>query len=98
MQLRVLLTARLMIVAAWASKLYGPCVRREQESMGRDLSLLKFIRYLARHPRIAGSLAGMLEGNAGHEQRTLCASAKYCCYDKRKRANFNQIWDSLSLS
>jgi hypothetical protein len=65
-QLRVLLTARLMLVAAWANNLYGPCVRRVRESSGREVSLLKFIRYLARHPQMAGSLAGMLEGNAGH--------------------------------
>lgn len=97
-QLRILLTARLMLVAAWANNLYGPCVRRVRESQGRELSLLKFIRYLAHHPQMAGPLAAMLAGDTEHEHRTLRAMVKYCCYDKRKRANFNQIWDSQALT
>lgn len=97
-QLRILLTAKLMLVAAWANNLYGPCVRRLRESQGRELSLLKFIRHLARHPRMAGALARMLAGETEHEQWTLRAVARYCCYDKRKRANFNQIWDSQGLT
>jgi len=97
-QLRILLTAKLMLSAAWAHHLYGPCVRRVRESQGRELSLLKFIRYLAHHPQMAGPLAAMLEGDTEHEQRTLRAMVKYCCYDKRKRANFNQIWDSEALT
>jgi hypothetical protein len=97
-QLRILLTARLMLVAAWANNLYGPCSRRVRDSLGRELSLLKFIRYLARHPQMAGSLARILAGDNGHEPRVLGAVARYCCYDKRKRPNFNQTWDSLGLT
>jgi hypothetical protein len=97
-QLRILLTARLMLVAAWANNLYGPCSRHVRDSQGRELSLLKFIRHLARHPQMAGSLARMLAGDTEHEQQTLRAVARYCCYDKRKRPNFNQIWDSLGLT
>lgn len=97
-QLRILLTARLMLAAAWANNLYGPCMRRVRNSQGRELSLLKFIRYLARHPEMAGSLDRMLAGGNGDEEQTLRAVARYCCYDKRKRANFNEIWDSLGLT
>jgi hypothetical protein len=97
-QLRILLTAKLMLVAAWANNLYGPCAKRLRESLGRELSLLKFTRYLVRHPQMAGSLAMVLTADTEDEERTLRAVARYCCYDKRKRANFNETWDSLALT
>lgn len=97
-QLRILLTARLMLIAAWANGLYTLCSRRVRESHGRELSLLKFTNYLARHPQMAGSLARMQEGATGNEERMLNALARYCCYDKRKRANFNETWDALALT
>jgi hypothetical protein len=97
-QLRILLTARLMLAAAWANNLYGPYCQRVRETLGRDLSLLKFTRYLARNPHMAQSLARVLAGDTEREEQTLQAMVKYCGYDRRKRANFNQIWDSLALT
>jgi hypothetical protein len=62
----------------------------------RRLSLLKFIRYLSVGPanflRALRSLSiSDAQARAFHE-----ALVRYCCYDKRKRQNYSELWENLA--
>jgi Transposase DDE domain len=95
-QLRILLKIRLLVIAA-VSNVYGKFERILWLKHQRRLSLLKFINYLAgsitRLTRVIRSLAGDPPETIAVEK----VLAKYCCYDKRKkRKNFNEIWEFLA--
>jgi hypothetical protein len=96
-QLQILLKTRLLLVAAWANTLYGPCLELVRHRHRRELSLLKFTRYLAANPAKAGAIFQLLSGCPDPAEVTRVL-ARYCCYDKRKRRNFNQTWEALALS
>lgn len=100
-QLRILLTVRLMLIMAYTDMLYGPCQRRLKKEAHRELSLIKFIHYLALHPEkivaIRRYLTAVDGGKSAHATRESCLRTrhllvKYCCYDRRKRPNFNTQW------
>ncbi len=98
-QMRVLLHARLLVIAA-AFRLY----RGLEEVLWRQhrarLSLLKFINYLAISPVHLRRVTECLKettGEAGPSKALLKALARYCCYGKRKtRRNFTEIWEELA--
>jgi hypothetical protein len=94
-QLKILLKARLLVIAACASTLYGICGRIILANHGRRLSLLKFMKYLSNPSniiRVVRSVSGTQE-----EMRSIHkALAKYCCYDKRRRLNYLEMWDLLA--
>jgi len=96
-QLHILLKTRLLLVAVWANTLYGPCRALVRHRYRRELSLLKFTRYLAGNPAKTGVIFLLLSGSPDPTD-TSRALARYCCYDKRKRRNFNETWDALALS
>ncbi len=100
-QLRILLTVRLMLIMAYTDMLYGPCQRRLKKVAKRDLSLMKFIHYLALHPAKIIEIHRYLTAVAGGKDEPSTKEAclrianllvKYCCYDRRKRPNFNTQW------
>lgn len=96
LQLAILLKARLLIIAACANIVYGPLERRLLQNHDRRLSLLKFLRWLSQSParviRVLQSVSLSQQANrALHE--TL---ARYCCYDKRKRRHYSDIWHALA--
>lgn len=96
-QLHILLKTRLLLVAVWANTLYGPCLALVRQRHRRELSLLKFIRYLAGNPAKTEVIFQLLSDTAKPEDACR-ALARYCCYDRRKRRNFNETWDALALS
>lgn len=100
-QLRILLTVRLMLIMAHTDMFYGPCQRRLKKETKRELSLMKFIHYLARHPGKIETIRHYLPAVPGAESNPATKQhcmqirkllLKYCCYDRRKRPNFNTQW------
>lgn len=89
-QLRVILTARLIMIVAYANGLFRNCASLIRENHGRELSYLKFTNYLAKTPEMADRLAAAILNPAGHGGNILAVVARYCVYDKRKRPNFSQ--------
>lgn len=69
-----------------------------REATGRDLSLLKFTRYLATKPQRLVSLTAWLAQGAPANSPTCIAPRKYCCYDRRKRLNYHQKQRALGLT
>jgi hypothetical protein len=96
LQMAILLKARLLIIAACANVVYGPLERTLLQNHDRQLSLLKFMRYLSQSP---ARLIRVFQSHSlsKQENRSLHeALARYCCYDKRKRRNYSDAWDALA--
>jgi hypothetical protein len=94
-QLCILLTARLIMIVLCTQYLYHNYCSRICKNYGRDLSLIKFIKYICKNIEKLIPLIVVLQNN----DNTYCEIeeilARYCTYDKRKRCNFNQRFNSL---
>lgn len=94
-QLHILLTARLLIITALTNWLYPKCHDLIKKSHDRQLSLLKFLHYLAMKPEQLPGLVHCLTHPEASPQHSLLMLKNYCCYEKRKRPNFDQSCASL---
>ena len=83
-QLRVLLTARFIMIVVLYQDLFLPLSRLVQATTDRVLSLMKFIRYITRNPDRIPDMMKCTGAKSG-SFRTLL---RYCVYDKRKRPHF----------
>ena len=96
LQLAILLKARLLIIAACANVVYGPMERMLLQNYDRQLSLLKFMRFLSQSParfiRVFQSLSLSNKENRVLHQ----AIVRYCCHDQRKRRNYSDAWHALA--
>jgi len=90
-QLRIILTARLLMITALTNWLYPRCQQLMQKLHGKELSLLKLINHAAKKPEQLGPLAQALQHSSNPCHQLFSALKKYCCYDARKRKNFAQI-------
>jgi hypothetical protein len=83
-QLRVLLTARLIMILLFYHHAYTPLSLKVRQSHRRQLSLMKFMRYIQKNfvalPKILNPRCW--------DALFLDALARYCCYEKRKRQSF----------
>jgi len=83
-QLRVLLTARFIMIVVLYQDLFLPLTRLVQATTDRVLSLMKFMRYITRNlTRIPELLNCTSPHSIGFRALLL-----YCVYDKRQRPNF----------
>lgn len=98
LELNICLTAKLVSITVGMGQLYRRCYERMREATGRDLSLLKFTRYLAQMPQRLISLTAWLMEGASETSPTCIALRKYCCYDKRRRLNYHQKQRALGLT
>jgi hypothetical protein len=96
LQMAILLKARLLIITACTNRVYGTLERTLRQIYDRRLSLLKFMRFLAKSPaRFIQILRSLLLSD--HENRALHETlVRYCCYDQRKRQNYSETWDALA--
>lgn len=83
-QLSVLLTARLIVISLSFSGAYVPlCVNIFQRA-GKQISLMKFMRYVQKHLALLPQMLDPQKWTSG----LLDAIAYYCSYDKRRRNHF----------
>jgi hypothetical protein len=97
LQMAILIKARLLIITACTNLAYGTLERTVRQNYNRQLSLLKFMRFLSKSPtaRFIPLLRSLLSGD--HENPAwLQTLLRYCCYDQRKRPNYSQIWHALA--
>ena len=95
-QMMILLKTRLLLITCATNILHGPLAAVLRNRYKRTLSLLKFMRYLSGGPLVfLRALRSLLPENAQahtfHE-----ALARYCCYDKRQRHNYGDLWEALA--
>ena len=88
-QLRILITARLIMIAVTMKCIFTPASQMIKDKLRRELSIIKLMRYVCCSMT---NICSILE--AIREKETSHAGFKpllnYCLYDKRKRRNFNE--------
>lgn len=93
-QLRIFLTARMIRATVCAQFIYQPASSWLRRHAQRLLSLLKLFRYLSRNPEeIPALLAALAQPKV--PLAIMATLARYCCYDRRRRRNFEQQWQEL---
>ena len=96
-QLHLLIFARLLVITAMTNYLFKRCHDHVWRKFKRHVSLLKFLNYLAKNPDQIPLIYSALEA-ARPDDPALSAIRRYCCYDKRKRQNFMDIYSKLTLT
>jgi hypothetical protein len=92
-QLRVLLTARLIMIVFINQRLYGPLSELVKKKSEKRLSLMKFTRFIRRNIKFIYKILN-IEKSPG---RTLKAIVRYCTYDTRSRPNFENQLEQIIL-
>jgi hypothetical protein len=90
-QLHVLLTARLIAISLSYHGAYAPLCREILRRSNKQLSLMKFMRYLCQNLMLLPQMLNQRSWDDG----LLDAVAYYCTYDKRKRQHFADNCDSI---
>jgi len=97
-QLHVLLAARMTKIVLWTHIVFRPALERVRNDYGRDLSMIKTMRYLVLNPERVPSIVKALRERT-EKMAVLGALAKYCTYDRRrKRPNFIQTKERVLAS
>jgi len=95
-QMLILLKARLFLITCSTNILHRALECSLWRKYRRRISLLKLIGFLAATPanllRALASLCRNDSENLGFHKALL----RYCCYDRRKRKNFSEIWQQLA--
>ena len=93
-QLQILLTARFIMIVIYMHKIFNPWSIRISTKYKREISMIKFIKYLNINPEKTAEL--LLIGKKDNHPKIKIIDEtlmRYCTYDKRKRLNFNQMVD-----
>lgn len=95
-QLKILLMARFIMILLCTQCLFSPCREIIKRKLKKELSLLKFIRYITKNPvKIKDIICDVLN-NSDSIKNQIKVLARYCSYDKRnKRANYELIMNSM---
>jgi hypothetical protein len=96
-QLRILITARLIMSVLVMGNIFTPARLRIREKHGRELSLMKVTRYMSGAFQKWGEIFRAIV-DTSIEQPGLDSLLKYCLYDKRERQNFNEEFADLMTS
>lgn len=90
-QLRVLLTARQIMITFIYQRLFSPLSSMIRKISNRCLSLMKFTRYIRKNVKLIFEFADI----AKVSEKRIQALIRYCTYDQRKRANFEEKFDQI---
>jgi hypothetical protein len=97
-QLRVLLTARLIMIVVCTHYIYHPCYLKIRKNYNRELSMMKLFSYLMKNPEKLIELLSVLQCKSQTSVLIFEVLLRYCTYDKRKRLNSNQLLMKIFLS
>jgi hypothetical protein len=93
-QLRVLLTARLVMITIFYQNIYVPLSLTARHESQRQLSLMKLMRYISQNLEILPNLLNPLGLNA----QMLKTIIRYCAYEKRNRVNFIDKMEKIAAA
>lgn len=92
-QLRVLLTARLIMITFIYQGLFSPLSSLIRKISNKRLSLMKFTRYIRKNIKLIFELSDI----AKVSEKRIKGLIKYCTYDQRKRVDFEAQLDEIIL-
>lgn len=91
-QLRVMLTARLIMTVICIHYIYNPSCLRSKVKSDKQISMFKLIGYLSKNPeKMIALLYRNTSQSTKYNEALDKALLKYCTYDKRIRTNFAQV-------
>lgn len=97
-QLRVILLSRFIIIVVCINIIYSPYYIKVKEISGKYLSLIKLIDYLMLNSDLFLIFMSLTLLNKNNTNLVIYPFIKYCTYDKRKRLNYNQLYEHAFLS
>jgi len=96
-QLSLILYARFIMIIIYIQYIFSPARAIIKKQLKKELSMIKMVRYLIKNTskiiQIVKAIAIYKDKLSYH----LHALARYCSYDKRVRANFEQDFDAAFL-
>ena len=92
-QLRVLLTARLIMIVFIYQRLFAPLFLKIKEISEKQLSLMKFSRYIRQNLNVIYKISDI----QNISEKTIQVVIRFCTYDSRKRKNFETQIEQIIL-
>ena len=92
-QLRTLITARLIMITICYHHVYLPACEVVKRRCGKRVSLMKLMHYIRKY---IDNLSDIFNFRCWSVKRVQ-GIAKYCTYEKRKRADFESEFDSIIM-
>jgi len=96
-QLSLILYARFIMIIIYIQYIFSPARMIIKKQLKKELSMIKVVRYLIKNTSKIIQIAKAIENYKDKLCYHLIALARYCSYDKRVRANFEQEFDAAFL-
>jgi hypothetical protein len=96
-QLSLILYARFIMIIIYIQYIFSPARMIIKKQLKKELSMIKVVRYLIKNTSKIIHIVKALENYRDKLCYHLNALARYCSYDKRVRANFEQEFDAAFL-
>jgi hypothetical protein len=94
-QFKFIVMAKMMMIVLTIQFIYEPLVGVIQKLYNKVLSLLKLVRFIMDNTNILKELIEYLKKGKKKKCNEIDTLAKYCCYDKRKRMNYEEHFESV---
>lgn len=96
-QLSLILYARFIMIIVCIQYIFSPARMIIKKHLEKELSMIKTVRYLMKNTSKILQITKAV-GNCKHKTGYLINTlARYCCYEKRARRNFEQEIDAIFL-
>ena len=96
-QLSLILYARFIMIIIYIQYIFSPARMIIKKQLQKALSMIKVVHYLIKNTCKIILIAKAIENFKHKLCYHLNALARYCCYDKRARVNFEQEFDAAFL-
>ena len=96
-QLSLILYARFIMIIIYIQYIFSPARMITKKQLKKELSMIKVVRYLIKNTSKIIQIVKAIEIYKDKLCYHLKALARYCSYDKRVRANFEQEFDAAFL-
>jgi len=93
-QLSFILYARFIMAIIYTQYVYSPARVIIKEQLESELSVMKVVRYLTKNTLKINQIIKAIESHSDKLSYHLHTLARYCSYDKRRRPNFEQEFDT----
>ncbi len=91
-QLSLIFYARFIMIIIYIQYVFSPARMIIKRQLKKELSMIKVVRYLIKNTSKIIQIVKAMENYKHKLSYHLTALARYCSYDKRVRANFEQVF------
>ena len=94
-QFKFIVTAKMIMIIIAIQYVYEPLVHIIKKIYKQDLSLLKLVRFIIDNGNVLRNLIEYVKQKKRNICKDLDNLSKYCCYDKRKRKNYEEAFATI---